>query len=359
MAGKAKSTIYGRKHLLENLDKIKPIQEWTKDEIDLYLFELIQKQKPATVEYAKITLRSFFSFLGQPEKIKHIKRKTTECPIDRDDLLTDEEINAMIATTESPLYKALMAFLRESGARINEVLPIKVNDVMETDKGMIIKVHQTKFGVDKRDVLCYFSGQYIRNLITYLGLGKNDYLFRSRETPDKPLYYGTVERMFKKIGKKAGITKPCHPHTFRHACATDLVLQNYAPALIKKGLGWKPSSKAIDRYTHVVDEDFINARLQRLGGVVPKPDTPQEQKLKQADEIQIADDKTLLRRLAVENQELHKMKEEMELLKQAFGMVKTPEGNFTFEAQVKELPLNHPAAKKGKGFAVITDKELK
>jgi integrase len=351
-------TIRVREYFLKRMDKDKPIQDWSKDDIDIFLFELSKSKSQATVESAKAHFKAFYKFLGLNERTDHLKIKTIDCPLDRDDILTEAEVQALIDATASHLYKALIMLMFESGARISELLKIKVSDVKETNEGMFVPAYQTKRGKAKRTILCYYSAKYIRNLILYGSLSPHDYLFKSGYAGKKTaITVGSVDEQLKVIAKEAGITKPVRCHAFRHACATNMILQNYNIAIIKKGLGWKPESRAINRYLHIVDDDVTRARLEKLGQL--KPTIINEPALKLADEIQIADDKTLLRRLAVENQELHKLKEELELLKKAFGMTRTPEGNFTFEAQIKEFPTDHPATKKDKGFAVITDKELK
>ncbi len=45
-------------------------------------------------------------------------------------------------------------------------------------------------------------------------------------------------------------------------------------------------------------------------------------------------------------------------MQEALGLRQTADGRFTFEAQIKQLPDEHPLSKKGKEFAVITDKDL-
>ncbi|VVB90719.1 Tyrosine recombinase XerD [uncultured archaeon] len=349
VAGYSRNSIVYKQKFLEQMSRIKKIETWTKDDVDNYLYQISQTKARATVENAKTCFVSFFKRIGQPEKVSHLTIKMVEGTLRRDELLTYDDVIKLIDATDSVLYKALLIFLFESGARINEVLAVKVSDVMETDIGMVVHVHQTKYGVDKRRVICIYSASYIRNLLTYLNLGKGDYLFPSpknlKRNHGQPVSLNSqfVPHLFREIAKKAGIEKPVNPHAFRHACATNLVLQEYPESLIKKGLGWKPTSRAINRYTHVVDDDFINARLEKEGVVQPH-EKPQQQ-IKLAEPIQFSDDKTILRRLVVENQELQKkvadtekLAADFEEMKKAFGLMRNTDGNYTFNAVLKELP---------------------
>jgi integrase/recombinase XerD len=134
------------------------------------------------------------------------------------------------------MYKAYIATLFESGGREGEVLAVKLEDIEETDKGIIMSLIQTKTGKDRRRVLLPFATQFIRNHITYRGLSKGDYLFPGR-VKGEALSHTQSWRMLKQIAKKAGIDKPMSAHKFRHAQATDMVLRNYQESVIRKKLG--------------------------------------------------------------------------------------------------------------------------
>jgi integrase/recombinase XerD len=284
----------------------KPPSEWTKEDVNQCILSLMTYYKPSTVETYKKYLKQYFNWCGKSDIVKHIKIKTIDTPIVRTDLPTIKEINDMVETTTSPFYKAMIALLFESGARISELLDVKVTDVVETDKGMIVYVQQTKTGIDKRAILCLYSGQYIRNLIMYGGLSKEEYLFKSPDNPDKPIWSANARETIKRIAKKAGINKKITPHVFRHAQATDMLVQGYQETIINKKLGWKAHSNVSARYKHCINDDVINATIsitaKSNGNNVPvvKPiDT-----LKQPEEMTIATTTSILSRLNEENMEL-------------------------------------------------------
>lgn len=290
----------------------KPLDEWTKDDVNQCVLSLMKDYKASTVETYKKYLKQYFNWTGKGEIVKHLKIKTIDTPIVRADLPTVEDINKIIETTSSPFYKAMISLLYESGARISEALMVKVSDIAETDKGMIVHVHQTKTGIDKRPILCLFSGQYIRNLIMYGGLTKTDYLFKSPDNPDKPIYAANARETIKRIAKRAGIEKRITPHVFRHAQATDMLVQGYQETIINKKLGWKAHSNVSARYKHCIGDDVINATLQKNGNgniLVIKPET-----LKQPEEMNIATTSKIISRLNDELQ--HEKKSNQELKEQ-------------------------------------------
>lgn len=281
----------------------KPLDQWTKDDINQCIISLMETYKESTVETYKKYIKQYFNWVGKGDIVKHIKIKTIDTPIVRAELPTVEDVNKMIESTASPFYKALISLLYESGARISEVLMIKVNDVKETDKGLLVHVHQTKTGKDKRPILCLQSGQYIRNLIMYGGLSESDYLFRSPDNPDKPIYPENARETIKRIARKAGINKRITPHIFRHAQATDMLVQGYQETIINKKLGWKPHSTVSARYKHCISDDVINATLEKNG---IKTDSPimLKDSIKQPDKLDIATQSKILSKLNEENEHL-------------------------------------------------------
>lgn len=255
-------TVTYQTSILKNCNDFKPLDQWSKDTVNAYLTYAAKTNKRSTIEVKKTILKKFFTWSGKSDIVSHLKIKHTETALKRDDILTTEDINKMIDATNSPMYKALIAFLFESGGRIHEVLPVKFEDIKETDKGMIIRIHATKTGDEYRSILCVFSASYIRNLISYSGLVKGNLLFSSKRS--------AVYQMFRYIAKKAGVQKKVNPHALRHAQAVNMLELGYQDIITKKKLGWKDDSKMLARYSHCIDDDVINATLEKAGNDVPK-----------------------------------------------------------------------------------------
>lgn len=306
--GKAEKTLEYYRSILKEANEFKLLSDWSKDDVNGFVLHLQSKNKKSSVEVKKGIIKNFFTWMGKPEIVAHLKMKRIQTDLKREDILDVEDVNRLIEATESPMYKALIAFLFESGARINEALQIRVDDVLETDKGMIIGVIQTKTGLDRRRGLYVYSSGYIRNHITYSGLSKKDRLF--------PITGVAVGMMLKKIGESAGIEKPISPHKFRHAQATDMVLRGYQESVIRKKLGWTGDSKMIARYQHIVDEDVINATAEKAGSDIPRQPMAN---LKQAESLKIADASLQLSKLSEENQQL---KTQMEATQKGYNELK-------------------------------------
>jgi len=304
--GKSANTLIYYESILKDANRFKPLQSWIKDDVTNYVLSLQDRHKKGTIEAKKAVVKKFFSSVGKSDIVAHLKIKFPKTSLRRDDILTIEDINGMIEATSSPMYKALIAFLFESGGRINEVLPVKLDDVKETDKGMIIRIHATKTGDEYRSILCVFSAQYIRNLINYGGLTKGNLLF--------PIHRPAAHVMLNKIAGKAGIDKPMSPHKFRHAQACDMLQRGYQDQITKKKLGWKDDSKMLVRYSHIVDDDVINATLEKTGKEIIRQPIAN---IKQVESLKIVDTSMQLSKLSEDNTALQLRISEMEAERQA------------------------------------------
>lgn len=328
--GRSKRTITLYTSILKYAEKYKDLSTWNKGDINSFMLKLQEEgYSKATLELNKLFLRKFFKWTNKPEIVAHLTVKLPKNNLRRDEILTVEDINKLIDTTESPMYKAYIATLFESGAREGETLALTFNDIQETDKGIILSIPQTKTGTDRRRVLLPFATQYIRNHIAYRGLSKGDYLFPGR-VKGEALSHTQSWRMLKQIADKAGIDKPMSAHKFRHAQATDMVLRNYQESVIRKKLGWTGDSRMIARYEHIVDDDVINATAEKAGTNIPRQPIGM---LKQPDVSEITN--AAMQKLSDENEDL---KRELEDLKSSVNKNTIDEN--TIEAMIeKQLSL--------------------
>lgn len=69
----------------------------------------------------------------------------------------------------------------------------------------------------------------------------------------KPLDpHNMLKRSFKRLLKKAGITKDLHLHDLRHSCATLLLKQGVHPKVVQERLGHSNITMTLDLYSHVL-----------------------------------------------------------------------------------------------------------
>src|SRR5659263_172558 len=131
------------------------------------------------------------------------------------------------------------------------------------------------------------------NLKIYSYGEDNDFIFRWN--------YRAHAQRIQNIREKSGIQKPFTCHKLRHAAATELVLQGVQEGIIKKKMGWSPSSPMIARYTHPNDDAVIQATLKLQG---KERDVRKPTNITQPEKLSIQDAAGQFFKLEEDNQKL-------------------------------------------------------
>ncbi|KCZ71082.1 site-specific recombinase XerD [Candidatus Methanoperedens nitroreducens] len=289
--GFAKNTIRSYKQILERLNDFKELKDITKE--DLVKFFRDFKGTDETKRLYQTKIKKFFKDLERAEVAEWIKPVRVKEKLTADDILTTEDINKLIESTGGIYWKALIAFLFESGCRISEAKALKSKDFKETNEGMIVDIPTMKTASGFRRTALILSADYIRNLRVY-----------SNSPPDSVIFHISASHtqvVLNEISNRAGIKKPVTPHAFRHAQATIMVQQGYNEAIIRKKLGWTPGSTMIARYQHLNDNDVVEATLKNNGK------TPEKliiTEIKQAEKITLVDAAMQFSKLSQENETL-------------------------------------------------------
>jgi hypothetical protein len=184
-------------------------------------------------------------------------------------------------------------------------------------------------------LFCLSLVQYLKNLQIY-GYGKpDDFIFH--------LGYRSHAGRIQKIREESGIQKPFTCHKLRHAAATELVLQGVQEGIIKKKMGWSPSSPMIARYTHTNDDAVIQATLKLQG---KERDARKPIEIKQPEKLSLQDAAGHMFKLEEENSDLK------------LRMEKQTSDIETMKAQMSNL-MNYIKADLTNGIGSDANKELK
>jgi integrase len=270
--GRIMKYIYTLKKLSELNDK--PFRECRKEDI-INLMEKMQKLDYTDwtrADFKKI-LKRFFKWLRQtedsyPPEVKWIKTSIRNQKKLPNELLTKEEVESLANATGNIRDKAFILLLYDSGCRIGEFLPIKINDVIFDECGCVILV-DGKTGKRRVRIL-----DYSKELLMWLQSHPNKenpgaFVWCEFNKNNEMLSYSYVCRMLRKAKQKAGISKKVNPHAFRHARAS-----NYATKLpeqtLKKHFGWVNSSKMLDIYVSIDDKQQDDTLLKNIKGIQPK-----------------------------------------------------------------------------------------
>jgi site-specific recombinase XerD len=229
------------------------LAEWTKHDYlaalkIFYKFLYDTEEPPEIVKWIK------------PNKVKNHKKLPRE-------LLTIEDTNAIADNTNNPRDRCLVLMLYETGARISELLGLKIKDLEFEEKYARVTLPDNgKTG--PRKILIVASTPAILNWLKHHPRkdDKNAFLICGLDYRNKglELNYRHVNQLLREAGKKAGVDKPMNPHHFRHSRATELACK-LTEAQLCKYMGWVIGSKEAATYVHLSGRDTDNAILEIYG----------------------------------------------------------------------------------------------
>lgn len=256
---------------------IKPIADLTEEDIaDLIYWLNGFSYSPRTIHSYKIIFKKFFKDLGKLgllELLKEPKPKNDSDKLDRQNLLTEDEVyDHMITAANNNRDKAMIAMLYESGARRGEILACKIKHVdMSSSQGYTLTIPDGKTG--KRKIKLVRSKSYVRLWLdshpqrtkdgrpdpeAWLFIAYNTQKIGNKRTFKQWSANGMYSQL-KEIARRSGIDKRANPHSYRHAAASNLA-EHLTDQQLKKYLGWSKDSSMASIYVH--DPDCDNAILE-------------------------------------------------------------------------------------------------
>jgi len=190
------------------------------EQVRQYLLHLIQEKK--VVASTLLVNRSALRFLY----VGILKQKWFDeeiaCPKRRPTLpgmLSRSEMTRILDHTHNLKHWTILATFYATALRCDELRHLKVSDIDR--ERMAIHVRRGKGGIP-RDI--GLSPVLLERLNVYFAWRKpTDWLFPSKQCPDRPLDDSGLRMVCRAAGKRTGIGRPVFPHLFRHACATHML----------------------------------------------------------------------------------------------------------------------------------------
>lgn len=177
-------------------------------------------------------IRSFFKFLrvaGLVPLDPTLRLGTRKAlPMRRPRLLTVDEIERLIAASETPFERAIVEVLYATAVRVSELVAVQLQDVdfasltMRVEKGKGGKSRIIPFGDHAGAALCI-----------YLAERAEGFLF---EHDGKPYSTTRIRQVLYMLAKRANVPD-VHPHAFRRACATHMLASSASIRAVQDLLG--------------------------------------------------------------------------------------------------------------------------
>lgn len=227
-----------------------------------YLASLMEAHvAPASIARKVSTLRSFYRFLVQTERVE-----TNPCEGMRGpkrerrlpNFLSEEEVSALVAAPASDKpsglrNRALLELLYAAGVRVSEVFNLNTADLDMSDEGGALRVR----GKGNKQRMVLVGRPAARALQRYLREGRPRLAKRSEEAlflnrDGERLSVRAVQGIVRRSALACGLDRRTYPHLLRHTFATHM-LDGGADLRIVQELMGHASANTTQVYLHVTE----------------------------------------------------------------------------------------------------------
>ena len=214
-------------------------------EYQLYLIKEKGVSLPSYIQ-AVCALRFLYSnTLHVPVSVDRIPlpRYEKKLPV----ILSPAEVRLLLETPKNLSHRAMLTTMYAAGPRISEVAKLKVADI-DSSRNVI----WIRGGKGRKDRQVLLPPRLLELLRAYFRWKKpKEWLFPGG-IPGQPICSNSIFRACQNAVRNAGIVKPVHPHSLRHAFATHLLDAGVNLRTIQILLGHS-KLETTARYLHVTD----------------------------------------------------------------------------------------------------------
>jgi site-specific recombinase XerD len=245
------------------------VEDW---HVDDFIAGIVVGTSAGNAAHHYRNLRVYFGWLVKRKEMpRGNPMDATEAPRVPEKLIpvfTDDEMDRLVEACagrdfQSLRDKALMLFLRDTGARVAEVCGLEVDSIMLAERQAKV------IGKGNKERLVGFSPDTALALLRYLK-ARAAFLLRTGKRTTllwlnrfvRALGTGGVQYMLKRRGKQAGVAN-AHPHRFRHTFAHTWKVRNGSSEGLMATGGWA-SDKMPEHYGKAARASRALAEQQRL-----------------------------------------------------------------------------------------------
>jgi integrase/recombinase XerD len=211
-------------------------------------------------------LRFFYgTTLGRSEVVETLPygKRPKVLPV----VLSMEEVAQLLAAAKPGRERMLLETAYGCGLRISELLGLQVTDIDASR--MVVTVRHGKGAKDRQVPL---SARLLSALRRWWSTHRHPRWLFPGQTPAGHLSDGQVQRIARRVVKRAGLRKKATLHTLRHSYATHLLEAGVDVVTLQKLLGHSDLSTTA-RYLHL-----STRQMQKLPNVLDLLGLPKEEK---------------------------------------------------------------------------------
>lgn len=195
--------------------------------------------------------------------------------MDYSGIITEEDALLLIDKgCRTPLERAMVAVLHETGCRVGELLNLRIRDIEHKERHGMLRL-DGKTG-DRRVPIIQSLPHLVkwienhphkenRDALLWISIHAGQY--------GRPFRYVGVKRILEKVFVRANIKKKNNAHHFRHSRAT-LIATKYSESVLCKIMGWSLGSRQVRTYVHLGAGQVEEAFLKNHGIIDDKKQAP-------------------------------------------------------------------------------------
>ena len=281
--GLAKSTMTNYLNLLtrmtarlEDCGYFNNLDEMTQGDFDnlLMYLEDVRGISMGEIRNYKKVVKKFYRWRYDddiPKWVTTLKLETIESTVQPSDLLSQDELDRILANCRHPRNKALIAVMLDSGMRVGALGSTRVKNVEFNQYGAIIYISKTsrsKKTTPPKGIPITWSTGYLNQWLSVHPLQGDPEapLWTTINEPYQALSYKTIRVTIQNIARDAGVKKRVNPHSFRHKAITTWILDGLNEQEVKHRAGWsKGSMQMLKIYANFTDDEINNKIFERYG----------------------------------------------------------------------------------------------
>ncbi|MBW3001221.1 tyrosine-type recombinase/integrase, partial [Candidatus Woesearchaeota archaeon] len=216
----------------------------SEEDLKAYLAFLVSDKKLSSSSVALVRSALLF-FYNQVLDKGFSGIKTPKIQRNTPEVLSKEEVKALLNACVNEKSRLLIEFLYSSGLRVSECLALKVEDIDFNERVCVVR--QGKGKKDRVTVLSDSLAQRLKGFLEKQGFSSG-LIFRNKK--EEVLSARNAQKIVSGAAKRAGISKKVTPHKLRHSFATHLLDSGVSIRVIQELLGHS-NLQTTQIYTHV------------------------------------------------------------------------------------------------------------